>query len=269
MSTLAADVRKEDSWIVDTGGQISVCNNLDWFNSYTPHKEYVKLGNTSANVQGIRTVTIWPGHANQKGKEILIRNIYYIPGFYMNIISAGAMREAGAFLDLEHDVVWQGGEILCKLEYINNLWYIEINRPRDLVVFLVQKSRRILASSKLVILKGDMQQWHDCYRHISFKALEKLPMAVQGIEMTDTLTRDSFREAGCHTCRLSEADRQISQRDARRATEPFGRVHFNLITIDPGLNGHWYVLEGGGLIIKYVLFIPSLNYTWQGIGWQS
>jgi hypothetical protein len=72
MSTSAANVRKEDSWIVNTGGQISVCNNLDWFNSYTPHEEYVKLGNTGANVQGIRIVTIQPGHASQKGKEISI-----------------------------------------------------------------------------------------------------------------------------------------------------------------------------------------------------
>jgi hypothetical protein len=72
MSTSAANVRKEDSWIVDTGGQISVCNNLDWFNSYTSHEEYVKSGNTGANVQGIGTVTIRPGHASQKGKEILI-----------------------------------------------------------------------------------------------------------------------------------------------------------------------------------------------------
>jgi hypothetical protein len=105
MSTSAANVRKEDSWIVDTGGQISVCNNLDWFDSYMPYEEYVKSGNTGANVQGIRTVTIRPGHASQKGKEILIQNVRYIPGFHTNIISAGAMREAGAFPDLEHDVV--------------------------------------------------------------------------------------------------------------------------------------------------------------------
>jgi hypothetical protein len=118
------------------------------------------------------------------------------------------MREAGAFPDLEHDVVRQGGEILCKLEYIDNLWYIEINRPRDLVVFPVQKSRRIPASSKPVVLKGDMQWWHDRYGHISFKALEKLPTAVQGIEITDILTRELFREAynGCYTCHLSKAD---------------------------------------------------------------
>jgi hypothetical protein len=53
-----------------------------------------------------------------------------------------------------------------------------------------------------------MQQWHDRYGHISFKALEKLPMAVQGIEITDILTRESFREAynGYYTCRLSKAD---------------------------------------------------------------
>jgi hypothetical protein len=29
MSTSAANIQKEDSWIVNTGGQISVCNNLD------------------------------------------------------------------------------------------------------------------------------------------------------------------------------------------------------------------------------------------------
>jgi hypothetical protein len=119
------------------------------------------------------------------------------------------MREAGAFPDLEHDVVQQGSKILCKLKYINNLWYIKINRPRDLVVCLVKKSSwRTPTSSKLVVLKGDMQQWHNHYGHISFKALEKLPTAVQGIKMTDILTRESFRKAhnGCHTCRLSKAD---------------------------------------------------------------
>jgi hypothetical protein len=96
-------------------------------------------------------------------------------------------------------------------------------------------------SSKLVVLKGDMHRWHNQYGYISFKTLEKLPTAVEGIEMTDLLTRESFREAGCHTCRTAEADQQISRRDARRATKPFGRVHFDLITVDPGLNGHRYV----------------------------
>jgi hypothetical protein len=102
MSTSAADIRKEDSWIVDTGGQISVCNNLEWFDSYRPHEEYVKSGNTGADVQGIGIVTIRP---NQKGKEMSIDNVCYIPGFHTNIVSAGAMRKAGVFPDLEHDVV--------------------------------------------------------------------------------------------------------------------------------------------------------------------
>ncbi|KAL3485742.1 hypothetical protein BJX62DRAFT_32201 [Aspergillus germanicus] len=53
-----------------------------------------------------------------------------------------------------------------------------------------------------------MHHRHDRYGHISFEALEKLPTAVEGIEMTDILTRESFREAhnGCHTCRSAEAD---------------------------------------------------------------
>jgi hypothetical protein len=46
--TLAANIQKEDSWIVNIGGKISMCNNLNWFNSYTPYKEYVKSRNTSA-----------------------------------------------------------------------------------------------------------------------------------------------------------------------------------------------------------------------------
>jgi hypothetical protein len=37
---------------------------------------------------------------------MLINNIYYIPGFYINIISASAMWEANLFLDLKHDVVY-------------------------------------------------------------------------------------------------------------------------------------------------------------------
>jgi hypothetical protein len=134
-----------------------------------------------------------------------IDNVRYIPGFHTNIVSAGAMRKAGVFPDLEHDVVRRrGGEIFCNLQYIDHLWYIETNRPRDLAVFPVQ------SSSKPVVLKGDMKRWHDRYGHISFEALEKLPAAVQGIKMTDISTRELFREASCHTCRTAKADRQIS-----------------------------------------------------------
>jgi hypothetical protein len=102
MSTSGPNIRKEDSWIINTGGQISVCNNLDWFDSYRPHEEYVKSGNTGVDVQGIGMVTIRP---NQKGKEMSINNVRYIPDFHTNIVSAGAMREANLFPDLEHDVV--------------------------------------------------------------------------------------------------------------------------------------------------------------------
>jgi hypothetical protein len=170
---------------------------------------------------------------------MLIDNVCYIPGFHTNIVSAGAMRKAGVFPDLEHDVVHRrGGEIFCNLQYIDYLWYIETNRQRDLAIFPTQRTP---TSSKPVVLKGDMKRWHDRYGHISFEALEKLPAAVQGIEMIDISTRESFREASCHTCRTAKADRQISRRDARRATEPFRRVHFDLITVDPGLNGHQYI----------------------------
>jgi hypothetical protein len=68
-------------------------------------------------------------------------------------------------------------------------------------------------------------------------------MAVQGIKITDILTQELFREAynSCYTCHLSKANQQISQQDACRAIEPFRRVPFDLITVDPGLNGHRYV----------------------------
>jgi hypothetical protein len=36
---------------------------------------------------------------------MLINNIYYIPSFHTNIVSASVMRKAGVFLDLKHDVV--------------------------------------------------------------------------------------------------------------------------------------------------------------------
>jgi hypothetical protein len=80
-----------------------VCNNLGWFNNYTPHEEYVKSGNTGVDVQGIGIVTIRP--TSPKGKEMLINNVHYIPGFHTNIVSAGVMWKAGVFPDLEHDVV--------------------------------------------------------------------------------------------------------------------------------------------------------------------
>jgi hypothetical protein len=41
----------------------------------------------------------------------------------------------------------------------------------------------------------------------------------------------------CETCILSSRDQQISRRSAERETEPFRRVHFDLIQLIKAFNG--------------------------------
>ncbi|CEN62399.1 hypothetical protein ASPCAL09034 [Aspergillus calidoustus] len=116
--------RKEDSFIINTSSQISVYNNRDWFDQLDEnHVKYIKAGITGADVRGISTITLRPtlAGASPIRKEILIREVRYIPGFHTNIVSAGAMREAGLFPDTELNVVRRNRDIFYNLTYHDRL----------------------------------------------------------------------------------------------------------------------------------------------------
>jgi hypothetical protein len=81
---------RKDSFIVDSGAAISVCNNIDWFNNFTEKYEAIGVGSQVDNCLGIGTITIRPniGGRDLNGVSLTVRNVCYIPGFHINIISS-------------------------------------------------------------------------------------------------------------------------------------------------------------------------------------
>jgi hypothetical protein len=49
---------REDSFIIDSGAAVSVCNNINWFNDFTKKYEAIGVGSKVNNCLGIGTITI-------------------------------------------------------------------------------------------------------------------------------------------------------------------------------------------------------------------
>jgi hypothetical protein len=50
----------KDSFIINSGAAISVCNNIDWFNDFTEKYEAIGVGSKVNNCLGISMITIQP-----------------------------------------------------------------------------------------------------------------------------------------------------------------------------------------------------------------
>ncbi len=71
--------------------------------------------------------------------------------------------------------------------------------------------------------------------HVNEDALRHLPKAATGVEITNISTYQG-EGTPCEDCRIAHAPRQVSRRPMMTATEPFERVHFDLIDMECGLN---------------------------------
>jgi hypothetical protein len=67
----------KDSFIIDSGAAISVCNNINWFNNFTKKYEAIGVGSKVNNCLGIGTITIRPniGGRDLNGVSLTIQNI--------------------------------------------------------------------------------------------------------------------------------------------------------------------------------------------------
>lgn len=91
-------------------------------------------------------------------------------------------------------------------------------------------------SAKPLLLKGNIDLWHQRMAHTHIDTLRHLPEAVTGVKIDDLDENHDFKQP-CKDCKLANASQQISRRPMMAATAPLERIHFNLIEMRPGLNG--------------------------------
>lgn len=113
-----------------------------------------------------------------------------------------------------------------------------VEEPSNFTFTIIQSnklSRETRRSAKPLLRKGIMATWHQRMAHAHKEALQHLPEATTGIQITNINTYQGEKSL-CKDCKITHVIKQTSRRLMITATEPFERVHFNLINMEHGLN---------------------------------
>ena len=81
---------------IDSGAEVHVCNNYNWFDNIELQNVNVSGVSTNATIaEGIGTVTFCPVNSEGLQVPIQLTNVYYIPGQPHNLISWSKLQDSG------------------------------------------------------------------------------------------------------------------------------------------------------------------------------
>ena len=271
------EYRLKNSFILDSGATIHICNNIQRFVNFDPQtKDILLAGTQSIPVQGYGSVQITtkcPGQPNGE-RKIWLYKVAYIPGFHTNVVSNKTIKQKGFKWDDDTCLVTYNGQVVFQTPVIEDQWVVEYNplEIEDSEDSLEKRGGEISQSAMAIQRKkyprhpnsttlphppskATMAQWHDRFGHLNVEALGHLPKAVQGVEI---ISKELDVER-CEPCALSTSQKIVSRVPRALETTPFRRVHFDLIDENEGMeSGKWiihFLEETFGL--HFVVVLPN------------
>lgn len=240
----------KDSWILDTGATCHICNDLEQFLTYMPRESIVKTGQTVTPMIGYGQVRITGKHPRTGTTvSVTLDNVWYSPGFHTSLISLSVIEDKGFCFKSDERAIFKGNQAVLKVERHHGL-YTVIYNPNHQAAFSVRHSEKPHLST------ASARRWHRRLGHAFDQKIEKLPEMVDGVKI-DGICEDNHHDnpERCEVCQLTKSKRQISRRTTGTPYGKCGRIHFDLVQIDPGYNGdrwmtHFY-LEGVRLHAAY------------------
>jgi hypothetical protein len=240
----------KDSWILDTGASCHICNDLELFMTYVPRKNIVKTGQTETPLLGYGQVRITGRHPRTGATvPITLDNVQYSPGFHTSLISLSIIEDKGFCFKSNKRAIFKGPEAVLEVERHHGLYTVNFNSNHQ-TAFSTRHSEKSLLSV------ASARRWHRRLGHAFDQKIEKLPVMVDGVKI-EGICEDNRHDnpERCEVCQLTKAKRQISRRTTGTPYGKYGRIHFDLVQIDPGYNGdrwmtHFY-LEGVRLHATY------------------
>lgn len=167
-----------DVWYIDSACSNHLTGNKEKFKDLDEtQKSLVRLGDDKqVQVEGKGTVAV-----NFHGKERLIRNVRYAPGFVHNLLSVGQLMDSGLIVIFEENactIKRKTGEVLYQATMTENRMF-----PID---FSCAEFYGMMSSNCV-----DTDIWHQRYGHLYVKGLQLLvnKEMVKGLPNIKDLTR--------------------------------------------------------------------------------
>ena len=243
-STAARD-EYDDYFRLDNCADTHVCNDLSRFTEYQPmkEKETIHFGNSGTHVEGNGTVIV---HVDTTtGPDfIVLEDVAYVPGFHWNLINTHSLEQQGLYFNprtcvMEHS----DGTEAFKVTKHGAFRLIE---PHISAAFDAESQERAERSFAMALRSrtpqtaiASMDTWHARLGHIRKDALRQVPAAVDGVALG---SRDFERLSElCPECEQAQAHKRVSRIPTWRGSQPFEKVHLDLIHMDEAFNADSWV----------------------------
>ena len=207
-----------DSFILDSGSPIHICNSTDRFEPDTltllDAPEMLLTGDNVSHITGYGKVLIRVSTPTGPGLFQLLE-VAYVPGFHTNIVSHKRLKRAGYSWDDVNNQVTKDGQVIFFLEERAEQYVVEYNSPK--AAFPAS------STAPRPPRDADALRWHLRCGHLGQESLERLMSDTYGVRIKGPLTID------CESCIQAKAKQMVSRKQSNQiAPRPLWRIHIDL-----------------------------------------
>jgi hypothetical protein len=222
-----------DSFILDSGSDTHICNNLDRFVDYQPNQisETAFAGNSSLNIEGYGKV-----YLRIQGGLFLLQQVAYIPTFHTNVASLDLFVQKGYNWNPATGAVTKDTNVIFYTRRHFRQPVIEFNPIQQ-----AQAAASFQSSSQpRPHQTADADLWHQRLGHLNAASLEHLVQETTGAKIKGPIQID------CEHCSLAKAQRVISRRSPQtRSPRPYWRIYIDIFQFEGSYNN-----KAAALVIK-------------------
>lgn len=245
----------ESEWMLDTGAAWHITSDKSKFITFKQVEDddehVVRIANgTRIKARGWGSVHV-PGDPNGKWTGVTLKEVYYMPGFKVNLISIGCLlkKEATVEFNANKASVFYKGRLVLEAPTINNTWGVPAGAPP-----------RVAMSAQAD--KETPELWHRRYAHLGYDNLAKLVEQdmVNGINLDPTTIKDASNRV-CEPCVLAKQHRAPFPPSDRESKNTLEIVHMDVFgpLPEPSLGGSRYMATflDDYTKLSVVRFIPN------------
>ena len=195
-STSTSDYHLRDSFILDSGASIHICNRRSRFQDLRPASEddVIYAGNTIIPIEGFGSVKIII-QAPDGPREIMLTDVALVPTFHTNVASLRRFKAKGTYWDTQNDRLVHREHTVCSVTEKNGQWILEYNEPINEDGSFPARSAQPRPDSE-----GTGDTWHRRLGHLGPDAIEKLSTSTLGAAPVKGPTTIQ-----CEVCSVSKA----------------------------------------------------------------
>lgn len=231
-----------DSFVYDTASTDHTCNDRARFVSYEPLDPYVhRLEGVNGDipVHGRGAVIIEPELPfSSRTMRVTLPKVIHTPDLALNLVSATRLEDIGILPTYTKNgrclarVSSNGeGRPIAKMQRMGRFWTLDYRQPNP-AAYAARRTKQSMMPPRSTASKVT---WHNRIGHLSGEVVKKLPQNTDGVTVSND---NSFDRIRCSACQLANPSQQISRRPMHEGENPWDVIHFDLVPMELGFNGH-------------------------------